>query len=323
MTDLTSPPPAPGEKDGVVPVPAVTRTVRTSTTPVAVIALVAATVVWGSTFLVTKEALGTTPAASFLVWRFGLAAVVLALVRPGGVGGLTPDDRRRGLLLGAFLGAGFLLQTLGLRGTAAGVSGFLTGTAVVLTPVVAAAWFRRRVGGAGWVAVAVATAGIAVMSLRDVALSPPALLTLGGAACFAVHISSLSQWATRDNAVGLTTVSVAVAAVLCGVVAALGEGLDVPSGWPGWRSVVYLAVGATCLGFVVQAWAQSVLHATTAAVVMTMEPVFAAALAATAGDESLGTSVWVGGILVVASMFVAELGPRECCDAMAPRVECC
>lgn len=300
-----------------------TSTVRTTATPVAVLALVAATFVWGSTFLVTKGALETTTAASFLVWRFGLAAVVLLVVRPGAVAALSPVDRRHATLLGCFLGAGFLLQTLGLRETPAGVSGFLTGTAVVLTPVVAAAWFRQRVGPAGWVAVGVATAGIAVMSLRDLALSPPALLTLGGAACFAFHISSLSQWASRANAVGLTTVSVAVAAVLSGVGAGLTGGLDAPAGWPGWRSVVYLAVGATCLGFVVQAWAQSVLHAATAAVVMTMEPVFAAALAATAGHESLGASIWVGGLLVVASMFVAEFGPRDCCDAMSPRVECC
>lgn len=306
-----------------------TTTVRAVTTPVAVLALLAATFVWGSTFLVTKQALPGTSAASFLVWRFGVAALVLVLLRPAAVVALSSPDRRRGVFLGVFLAAGFLLQTIGLRGTAAGVSGFLTGTAVVLTPVVAAAWFRQRVGPAGWVAVAVATAGIAVMSLRDVALSPPALLTLGGAACFAFHISSLSQWATRANAVGLTTVSVAVAAALCGSVAlgggvvGLGGGLDLPSGWAGWRSVLYLAVGATCLGFVVQAWAQSQLHAATAAVVMTMEPVFAATIAATAGHESLGWSVWVGGLLVVASMFVAELGPRECCDAMSPRVECC
>jgi drug/metabolite transporter (DMT)-like permease len=87
--------------------------------------------------------------------------------------------------------------------------------------------------------------------------------------------------------------------------------------------VAYLALAATCLGFVVQAWAQSALSATTAAVVMTMEPVFAAFLAASIGGEALHATGWLGGVLVVTSMFVAELGPRDCCDALSPRIECC
>ena len=86
-----------------------------------------------------------------------------------------------------------------------------------------------------------------------------------------------------------------------------------------------VAVGALdgVSGFVVQAWAQSLLTATTAAVVMTMEPVFAGVLAWVAGGEALGLAAWAGGLVVVGSMLVAELGPRQCCDAMSPRVECC
>lgn len=292
-------------------------------TRVAVVALVGATALWGSTFLVTKQSLAGTTPASLLVWRFGLAALVLGLARPRDVGALAPVDRRRGVLLGVFLGAGFLLQTIGLVDTPAGVSGFLTGTAVVLTPVVAAAWFGHHVGAAGWLAVGGATVGVAALSLRGLSVTPAALLTLAGAACFALHIASLSQWATRANAVGLTTVSVAVAALLCTGAALARGGVALPQGWQGWRSVLYLALGATCLGFVVQAWAQSLLSATTAAVVMTMEPVFAGVLAAVAGHEALGIAGWVGGGIVVVSMFVAELGPRQCCDAMSPRVECC
>ncbi|RYP84456.1 hypothetical protein EKO23_15660 [Nocardioides guangzhouensis] len=56
---------------------------------------------------------------------------------------------------------------------------------------------------------------------------------------------------------------------------------------------------------------------------MTMEPVFAAVIAVVLGGEQLSVAAWLGGFLVVSSMFVAELGPRECCDAVAPRIECC
>ena len=103
----------------------------------------------------------------------------------------------------------------------------------------------------------------------------------------------------------------------------MSGGLDAPPTPSAWRSVLYLAVVATCVGFAAQAWAQSGLSATQAAVVMTLEPVFAAALAAALGGEHISVVAIAGGLIVVASMFVAELGPRDCCDAMSPRVECC
>ena len=291
--------------------------------PVAVVALVAATAAWGSTFLVTKQALAGTSAASFVFWRFAIASVLFALVRPRRIRGLSTTDRRRGIALGLFLASGFLLQTAGLRDTDAGVSGFLTGTAVVLTPVIASAVFREQVGAFGWTAVAVATGGLALLVLRSATVTTGAVLTIAGAACFALHIASLSRWATRENAIGLTAMSVSAAAALTGIASVASGGLALPADAAAWRSLFYLAIVATCIGFVVQAWAQSALSATTAAVVMTMEPFFAALIATTLGGESLGVGGWVGGILIVASMFLAELGARRCCDAMAPRVECC
>ena len=254
----------------------------------ATLALVGATAIWGSTFLVTKQSLPEMSPASFLVWRFGLAAIALLVARPRQLVTLTRAELHRGLLLGVFLGSGFLLQTIGLLDTDAGVSGFLTGAAVVLTPLVAAGWFKERVGGAGWVAVGVSTAGIALLMLRSATVTPGAVLTVAGAACFALHISALSRWATPVNAIGLTTSSVSVAAALCAVVAFAEGGLEPPPTATTWWSVIYLALAATCCGFVVQAWAQSMLTATTAAIVMTTEPLFAAVLAVRSGQRLWG-----------------------------------
>ena len=289
----------------------------------ATLALVGATAVWGSTFLVTKVSLpGTTP-ATFLTWRFGLAAAVLVLVRPGLVREVRPTDRRRALVLGLALGAGFLLQTLGLVTTPTGLSGFLTGTAVVLTPVVAAACFGEVVGRTGWTAVGTAVAGLALLGFRGGGVTAGAVLVVAGAGCFAVHIAGLSRWATAGNAYGITAWSVGVAATVCAAVAALRGDLAVLPTLATLGGVLYLALAATCLGFVVQAWAQAALSATSAAVIMTSEPVFAAAVAVAIGGEILGGAAWAGGALLVAAMFLAELGPRHCCDALSPRVECC
>lgn len=287
-------------------------------------ALLAATAVWGSTFAVTKQSLTDMAPASFLAWRFGIAAVVLATVRAPALRQLAPADRRRATVLGLLLGSGFLLQTFGLQHSLAGVSGFLTGAAVILTPVTAAVFFGEKVGRAGWLAVSVSSVGMAMLTGGTTGTSGiGALLTLGGAACFAGHITGLSQWATTRNAYGLTAWSVTVAALLCGTVAGATGGLAFPPTAGVWRSVVYLALAATCAGFAVQAWAQSALTATSAALVMTMEPLFAALLAFGLGERGLSPLGWCGGVLVVAAMLLAELGPRQCCDALSPRVECC
>lgn len=290
----------------------------------ALIALLVATAVWGSTFLVTKDSLTDLAPTTFVAWRFGIAAVVLVVLGPGRILALSRVELRRGGLLGLCVAAGFLLQTTGLQHTTAAVAGFLTGASVMLVPLVAAVAFAARVGTAGWAAVVIAGVGLGLLTNGDSAsLSVGALLTLGGAACFAVHIAGLSQWASASNAYGLTAWSVVVAAAVAGVVSLVARQAAVPTTGAAWRALLYLAVVATCVGFGIQAWAQSTLSATTAAVVMTMEPVFAALIAIAVGGEYLGVTGWLGGLLVVSSMFVAELGPRQCCDAVAPRIECC
>jgi drug/metabolite transporter (DMT)-like permease len=290
----------------------------------ALAALVAATAVWASTFLVTKRSLEAMAPTSFLMWRFGVAALVLLVVGHRQVGALSGVERRRATCLGVFLSTGFLLQTTGLLTASAGLSGFLTGASVVLVPVVAWAAFGEQVPGSGWVAVALAGVGVTLLAGGiSGGFSLGVVLTLAGAACFAGHIAGLSAWATRGNAVGLTVWSVAVAALLAGSAGLLGGELEMPVDRQAWAAVAYLALVATCLGFVVQAWAQSALSATTAAVVMTLEPVFAALIATALGGEVLSVLGWLGGLVVVAAMFVAEVGARNCCDAMSPRVECC
>ena len=288
------------------------------------VALVGATAAWGSTFVVTKSSLDELAPATFLAWRFGVAALVLLVVTFRRTTALPRADVRRAVVVGALLGGGFLLQTTGLEQTSAGLSGFLTGASVVMVPLVASVVFGHEVPRAGWVATGLSAVGLVLLtSGPDGAVTAGALVTLLGAACFAGHITSLAQWATPANAAGLTTVSVGVAATLCALAALTAQGPALPPSAAAWSSVLYVAVVATCAGLAVQAWAQSALSAVTAAVIMTMEPVFAAVLAVGVAGESLAPAAWLGGLVVVAAMGVAELGARECCDIASPRVECC
>ena len=287
-------------------------------------ALLFATAAWGSTFVVTKSSLTELAPATFLLWRFGVAAVVLLAVSARRTLALSRTDRWRGVVLGVLLGGGFLLQTTGLQHTSAGLSGFLTGSSVVMVPVLASIVFSTGVTAQGWLAVGLSAVGLVLLtSGPGSSFTTGALLTLAGAAGFAGHITSLSAWATPKNAVGVTTVSVVVAAAVCTVWSVLAGQFAVPRSAGTWAAVLWVALVATCLGLAVQAWAQGALTATSAAVIMTMEPVFAALLAVVVAGEVLAPAAWLGGLLVVVAMGAAEIGVRDCCDVGAPRVECC
>lgn len=291
-----------------------------STTLAPVLALVGVTAVWGSTFVVVKDAVGQMPVTDFLTWRFALATLAMVLLRPRAAFRLPAAGRRAGVLLGLALGAGYLLQTLGLQTTPASVSGFLTGMFVVLTPLGAAALLRTPPPPVAWAAVVVATAGLALLSLRDFSIGSGELLTLGCAAAFALHIVGLGRWAGAHDAYGLAVLQLATTAGLCALVAVPG-GLEVPPDGGVWAALALTSLAATALAYVVQTWAQASLSPTRTAVVMTLEPVFALGFAVVVAGEAVGPRTLVGAALVLAAMLLTELGPRRGAEGAVERLE--
>ena len=284
------------------------------------LALTGVTAIWGSTFVVVKDAVEKMPVTDFLTWRFGLAALAMLVMRPRSVAALGPRGRRAGLLVGLALGSGYLLQTLGLQHTSAAVSGFITGMFVVLTPLGAAVLLRKPPPAAAWLAVAVATVGLGLLSLKGFSVGTGELLTLGCAAAFALHIVGLGRWASSYDAFGLAVVQLLTTAAMCAVVAVPG-GLVVPPDASVWGALALTALAATALAFVVQTWAQSHLPPTRAAVVMTMEPVFSGVFAVVLAGEVLGARTLVGAALVLVAMVLTEVGPRDGAEGAVERLE--
>ena len=268
--------------------------------------LLGVTAVWGSTFFLIRDLVEHVPPADFLAVRFGIAAVVMVILFRRQTMALSRRELRVGVVLGVLYGLAQVLQTMGLQHTDASVSGFITGTYVVLTPVLGALVLRDRVGPVTWGAVALATAGIALLSLRGVAVGLGEALTLVAAALYAGHIVALGRWSTPRAAVGLATVQAGVITLVTSVAAA-PDGLTLPGDGGQWASLLYMALAAGALALWAQTWAQAHLTATRAAIVMAMEPVFAAFFAVVLGGEDLTSRMLVGGALVVAAMYLVEL----------------
>ena len=278
----------------------------------ATLLLVSVTAVWGSTFFLIHDLVESVPPADFLTVRFAIAAVVLLVLFRRQTLALTRREVRVGAVLGVLYGLAQILQTTGLQDTDASVSGFITGTYVVLTPVLGAVLLHDRIAPVTWVAVALATAGIAVLSLQGFSVGVGEALTLASAVLYAGHIVALGRWSTPQAAVGLATVQAGVIALVTGV-AAVPDGLTLPADGGQWASLLYMALVAGALALWAQTWAQAHLTATRAAIVMALEPVFAAFFAVLLGGEQLTRRMVLGGALVLAAMYVVELRstPRD------------
>ncbi len=271
--------------------------------------LVALTAVWGSTFFLIRDLVRTVPPLDFLAIRFTLAAVLMVGIFWRPLRALGRREWVLGAALGLLYGVAQILQTIGLSQTDASVSGFITGLYVVLTPLISALILRERATRVTWCAVLLSTAGLAVLSLNGVRIGVGEALTLGCAVIYALHIIGLGRWSSTAHATGMSAVQMIVIAVVC-CVGAIPDGITWPQGTAQWASVVYMATAAGVLALWAQTWAQARLTATRAAIVMTLEPVFAAFFAVLLGGESFTARMLVGGVLVVAAMYVVELGGR-------------
>ena len=279
-------------------------------TLLATLTLLGITAAWGSTFFLIKDLLERVPTLDFLGVRFAIAAVALVLVAPRALGRLSRDARRHAVVLGLLYGLGQILQTAGLAHTPASVSGFITGLYVVATPLFAAALLQTRITWLTWAAVLLAVVGLAVLTLDGLSVGYGEALTFVAAMLYALHIVGLGAWSTATDAMGLAILQLIVIAVVC-LVCTAPDGIVLPDRPSDWASLIYMALVPGALGIVGQTWAQAHLPPTRTAIVMSMEPVFAAFFAVLLGGESLTSRMLLGGVFVVSAMLVVELGPRR------------
>jgi len=282
---------------------------------IATLLLVSITAIWGSTFFLIRDVVLKLSPTDFLAVRFTIAAVAMVAVFWRPMLALNRREIKIGVGLGIVYAAAQILQTVGLAHTEASRSGFITGTYVVLTPILTAVLLRERVPRSTWVAVIMATAGLATLSLNGFGFGFGEGVTLLAAAFYAMHIIGLGRYSSPARAAGLSAVQMVVIAVVSLVAAAPG-GIDLPEGAGAWASVLYMALFAGAVAIWAQTWAQSHLPATRAAIVMTLEPVFAAAFAVALGGESLTIRMFLGGALILAAMYTVELIGRRA-DATA------
>lgn len=277
------------------------------------LALAGAAFLFGTTFVVVQDAVGDGGAIPFLVVRFAVAAAALlplAARRTRPPAGFT----RAVGVLGCLLATGYVLQTVGLQSTTTSVSAFITYLLVVIVPLLSAVLLRTPPTPVVVAGVALAVVGLVLLSAGASGeglgggVGVGEVLTLGCAAAFAGHIVALSVYAPRFDVVQLNLGQFAVVAgglalpgALAGGYALSGEVL---------AAAVYTGVVVSAVAFGLQVWGQRRVSATRTALVLLLEPVFAAALGYLTG-ERLGVVGAVGaGVILVAVVTTELVAPR-------------
>jgi drug/metabolite transporter (DMT)-like permease len=234
----------------------------------------------------------------------------MILIRPQTIKLFNKDLLQRGGLAGIFLGLGYIAQTLGLERTGAAITGFITGLYVVLTPLIASIVLKEKITKFTWLCIAVATFGLGLLSIRGFSVGIGEMFVLASAVLFAAHIIALSKWSLGRDVYAMTVIQLTMCAILAGLASAV-EGYSLPPDRGVWSVVIFTAVFATAVAFIVQTWSQAHMSATKVAVILTMEVVFAALFAILLGGERLTLQTAIGGILVVVAMYLIVLKEQK------------
>jgi drug/metabolite transporter (DMT)-like permease len=289
------------------------------------------TVLWGSTFVVTKDVVRELAPLPFLCVRFGLGAIVLL-----GLYGkqlAAAGDRRRlvrdGVVLGLLNSCGLVLQVFGQAYTTASKSAFVTSLNTPLTPVFGFLLYRMRPSLPQRVAVCLATVGVMALTWPGAGAryNPGDLITVAAAAMYALVIVEMSRRGPRHQALPLTVVQVSAAAALFFVLllvsratlatvplARLPEMLRLEArpfsvSPRGALELAYMGLVCTVVTFAGQTWAMARLSATHAAVIFALEPVFATvmALCVDGAAEWPGAGGAAGAALILVAVLVSEI----------------
>ncbi len=271
-------------------------------------AIIAVTIGWGATFVMVQDAVELVTPLHFLAIRFFLSALVLAAIRPGDMRRAGRADIAGGAIAGVLLFGAYLGQTVGLQYATSSSVGLITGLYVTLVPLFAAVVLRRSPSAASLGGALLATAGLFLLSgASGIALGRGEWMAFGCAASFAVQILVVARFAPRVSPVPFTAVQMAVVGACSALLLPVAGPAGTLNARSVWLAIVFTAVVGGSIAFLVQTAAQRHVPPTRAAILFSMESVFAAVFGALLAGDRLGASGLAGGTLIIGGVLVTEL----------------
>lgn len=280
--------------------------------------LLLVTLVWGTSFVIVKNAISTMGPLTFIAVRFFVAGLVLLAWHVAGTGrrhaaGAAAYDASREFYYGAVLTGSalffcYVTQTLGLVTVAAGKAAFITGLYVVIVPVASRALLRSAPDRASIIGVILATVGLGLLSLKlPLQVAPGDILVFLCAIGFAAHILLTGRYSERGDPVLFAAIQILIVSAGSFVLALVVERpIVVPA--TAWGAILFTAVPSTSFAFLTQSAVQRHTSTTHTALIFSAEPVFGALFAWLMAGEVLLAREIAGAACILVGMLVSELG---------------
>jgi drug/metabolite transporter (DMT)-like permease len=279
------------------------------------LALASCSLIWGATFVLVKNALADASVFAFLAARFVFAAILMAAIFRRSLAKTTRAEVLAGAWIGIFMFAGYAFQTVGLASTTPSKAAFITGSSIVLVPLLHGLLWGKRIGAWIWMGVVAALAGLYLLTVPSSGfahLNHGDAIVGGCALMFALHILFVGHFSPKHSPGALSAHQITMTAVLS-VLAVPVVGI---THWEPPRfhatselllAIAITAAFATALAFSAQVWAQQHTTPTHTAILFSLEPVFAAIASYIVLGERLSYRALAGAALILAGILTAEL----------------
>lgn len=280
------------------------------------VALLGTAVVWGAGFTATRQALDAGFGAGATIFlRFLLASLVLLVCFFPRIRTTTRAELKKGAIASIWMGAGYLLQAVGLVYTKPSNSAFLSSIYVILVPFLVWLLFKKRPSARVFVASAIGLAGIFLLtySPQGLAFNAGDGVTLAGALVFSIHLCYLDSVTGGMDAIKLSFWQLAGVAVLALVYSLCTDfGTIFTADWgAGWLSIAYMAVFCSCMGLFLQTYGQKYAAPSKVALLLCFESVFGGLFSVLLGFEPLTLHMALGGAVIFGALLLAESSPGE------------
>lgn len=270
--------------------------------------LIVVTIIWGGGFIATSTALNVFSPFTILMIRFVGAAILPLILAGKAWKSISMREVKQGIFVGTLLFLSFAFQTFGLQTTTPGKNAFLTATNVIIVPYLLWLLFHQKPNRKAMISCFICVCGIALLTLeaQSLTLSSGDLLSLVCAIFFAAHMIALERYGKDVNVLVMTALQMLTAGILAAVSALL---------WESWPAVVSgEAIGAlgysifisTMLAYLLQTWAQKHTTASEAALILSMEALWAAVFSFLFLHETMTLSMIIGAALILSSILYSQ-----------------
>ncbi len=273
--------------------------------------LVLITLIWGSTFLIVKNAVRLSGPFTYLTLSYGVGSLTLAIIFHKRLMRITRTEVLSGLVLGMILFTGYALQTIGLQYTTVSKAGFITGLSIPLVPVFAFLLLRQKPTQGAIVGFVLSLTGLFLLSFNDkfnLAFGLGEILILVAAIAFALHIVNVSKFAPHVDAINLAIVQLTVTSLLSLIVMPIAREPFVMPPLVVWGSVLFMGVVDVAFTLSAMIWVQQLVSGTRAALIYALEPMWAALFGSVLAGATLNLLAWFGCGLILSGMIVGSVG---------------